>query len=49
MEVEKAARLKAEQAVIEKQQCLVYLQLEATLKVQQATEQLRHDLESRHK
>lgn len=49
LEVEKAARCEAEQATLEKQRRLVNLEREIATAVHQATEQLRQDLERRHK
>ena len=50
LELEKSARQKAELALLEKQQTLVpELEQERTRGVTQATEQLRQDLEHRHR
>ena len=49
LESEQSARYAAEMALLEKQQALVEMEQETTLRVTQATEQLRQDLESRHK
>ena len=49
LESEQSARYAAEMALLEKQQALVEMEQETTLRVTQTTEQLRQDLESRHK
>ena len=49
LELEKSARQKAELVLLEKQQTLVELEQERTRGVTQATEQLRQDLEHRHR
>ena len=49
LESEQSTRYEAEMALLEKQQALVELERETTLRLTQATEQLRQDLENRHK